>query len=92
MWMLKIVSVAIKLDNGIIHSLPKPCRHHHVIHAMNPPDNIVENDIIIARGEQGFLTNEGTFVDRKEGASIALRNGQVLKLHAPPNLYSEDLW
>lgn len=43
-------------------------------------------------GEQGFLTEEGEFVDRLRGAEMALSNGQVPALRWPPELFSEDLW
>lgn len=43
-------------------------------------------------GEQGFITDEGKFVDRIEGARIAIECGQIIKLQWKPNLYSEDLW
>lgn len=41
---------------------------------------------------QGFLTNLNRFVDRKEGAKIALNNGQIDKLSYGKQLYSEDLY
>lgn len=40
--------------------------------------------------EQGFLTNKNRFVDRKEGAQIAYRSGQIVELKE--TLFSEDLW
>jgi len=39
---------------------------------------------------QGFLTNKNRFVDRKEGAQIAYRSGQIEELKE--TLFSEDLW
>lgn len=40
--------------------------------------------------DQGFMTNLGRYVDRKEGANIALIAGQI---DAPTKiLFSEDLW
>jgi hypothetical protein len=44
------------------------------------------------RDIQGFVTDEGRFVDRLEGAAIALAAGQIAALKWPPDLYSEDLW
>ena len=41
---------------------------------------------------QGFLTNLNRFVDRIEGAKIALDNGQITKLEYGSQLYSEDLY
>lgn len=44
--------------------------------------------------EQGFLTNKGRFVDRKEAMKIAKEQGQIIRLSGSPNadiLFSEDL-
>lgn len=43
-------------------------------------------------GEQEFLDDNGTFLDRIEGAEVAIKTGQIIKLKWPPNLFSEDLW
>lgn len=39
--------------------------------------------------EQGFVTDEGQFVDRRKAARIAFETGQTRKLESP--LFSEDL-
>lgn len=41
---------------------------------------------------QGFLTNKNRFVDRVEGARIALETGQCKQLQFGKILYSEDLY
>lgn len=41
-------------------------------------------------GDQGFVTECGKFVDRKEAAKIAFEAGQVKELY--PILMSEDLY
>lgn len=41
--------------------------------------------------KQGFVTLSGRFVDRKEGAMIAVHAGQA-KLTLPCELFSEDLY
>ena len=42
---------------------------------------------------QGFLTNTNRFVDRYEGAKIALACGQITKLnYSKDMMYSEDLY
>lgn len=92
--MRKIVAAAIKQD-GAICSVPRPGRHHDVIRAMaraGVPIPIV--------GKQGFLTNDGLFVDRVEANRIAVMAEQTLP--SPCNglpfetvgreLYSEDVW
>ena len=90
--MIEIVAAAVKTEDGLIHFFPRPARHHHTVHALHRPRNDVENDIIQARGIQGFVTSNGTFVDRIEAAAIAIGCGQIKELAHPPNLYSEDLW
>ena len=41
---------------------------------------------------QGFLTNKGRFVERPEGAEIALAAKQINEIKGEPFLYSEDLY
>ena len=41
---------------------------------------------------QGFLTNLNRFVDRIEGAKIAIDNGQIKELKYGSRLFSEDLY
>lgn len=42
---------------------------------------------------EGFLTNKNRFVDRIEGAKIALSSKQIVELNFSSNkLYSEDLY
>lgn len=85
---LCIEASAIRDTGGKIWSLPRPARHHDVIHLM--AESGLPTPI---QGEQGFLTNEGTFVDRKVAAIVATAFGQLPNgLHAYPNLYSEDVW
>jgi len=79
-----ITHVAIKYD-GKVYSLPRPNRHHHVIRLIG---GIHGSDM------QGFLDNEGNFLDRFEALQVALSAGQVID---PVNirahrLFSEDLW
>lgn len=85
-----IVSAAVKTDDGVIHSMPPPNRHHNIVHALHEANG--GRKIIIARGEQGFLKWDGTFLDRIEAGKLAIECGQIAKLSHPPRLYSEDLW
>jgi hypothetical protein len=91
-----------KVINGV---LPKNCdkglvvlgyRHGQCMWTMgsltglrsvsNAPDGVGEY-------VQGFLTNKNRFVDRTEGANIALGCGQIKKLnYSSKELYSEDLY
>lgn len=66
-----------------VFSLPKPARHDSLIRALvdqGKPD--------FAKGEQGFITEDGRFLDREEAFVHAARFGQ-LKSRI---LFSEDLW
>ena len=85
---LTVTAVAVCID-GVVHSMPPPHRHHHLIHALNPSSN---SWVTVARGEQGFLLSDGSFVGRVEAGKRAVESGQVETLEHPPELYSEDLW
>ena len=81
-----IVAVAIRVDDET-HSLPRPRRHHHIIHALGPDAE---------DGIQGFIDNKQGFVDRQEAWLLAKRACQLLD-RAPTDgrggtLYSEDIW
>lgn len=85
----KITHVAVRFQ-GVVYSLPAPNRHHHVLwHIVGTGvASHVDND------EQGFLDENGTFLDRKQALVNALDNNQV----KDPNdircnmLFSEDVW
>lgn len=84
-----IKGVAIMYE-GVLHQLPRPNRHHHVIRAIAKLNGVG----IDGEDVQGFVTNTGRFVDRKEGLAIALAAGQVLDPNniRAKQLFSEDLW
>jgi hypothetical protein len=71
-------------------------RHHNVIQRI-----IADTDVkrVGAQWPQGFVTEDGEFVDREEAAKIALASGQVVTGKATVQhvfnghtLYSEDLY
>jgi hypothetical protein len=82
-----ITHVAIRF-RGVVYSLPRPSRHHHVIREiirLNP-------DVCSVSGEeQGFLDESGRFLSRAAALVSAVKFGQ---LRAEPRgvLTSEDLW
>lgn len=82
-----IVAAAVFFDEEI-WTLPAPARHHHILWAIDQvhPGRAIEAHV------QGFMTNTGRFVEREIAAHIAKMAGQVDKLTAPPQLYSEDVW
>jgi hypothetical protein len=81
-----IIAVAIRTEQDT-YELPRPARHHHLIYEL-----AYRGHAIPITGEQGFIDDQRGFVTREEAAQIALSQGQVTKLHAPPSLFSEDLW
>lgn len=83
-----IVASAIRYD-GVVASIAKPARHHHIIYAMNMATGRKTG----GDDEQGFLTSDGQFVDRNEACIIAREAGQIETKHGPDDmLFSEDLW
>lgn len=84
-----IVAAAVKW-NDLIFTVPKPGRHHHILHAM---DAIGIHPQEVARSEQGFLTDSGKFMGRVSALAMALDAKQLIKPAThPTELFSEDLW
>ena len=87
MGLCTIEAVAIKSSLGVVYTLPEPFRHHDVIRLL-----VRDGERTPVSGEQGFIDSFGNFLNREEAAQVALNNGQVNNLIAPPSLFSEDLW
>lgn len=87
--MESIVAAAIRYPSGFF-ALAPPYRHHHIV------------DYLASRGmrqglewQEGFLTNTGRFVNRKDAYQIAEAARQILPgavSFKHTDLYSEDLW
>jgi len=86
--MRKAIAAAVKTDDGVVHFMPPPHRHHHTVHALNKH----EGALIVAHGEQGFVMSDGTFACREEAGRCAVESGQIAAMRWPPRLFSEDLW
>lgn len=92
-----IKQAAILLEDEI-WTLPRPARHHHIVWAIEDVRSGKSPEyrfgaLIQARGEQGFIDENGLFLNRPSAAIRARQHGQLTKeLIAPPNLFSEDLW
>jgi hypothetical protein len=94
-----IVSAAIRVDGiavegyapyKVVLSVERPGRHHHVAWWLGAHEVLGDE-----QRDQGFITNTGRFVDRKEGCIIARAAGQLegrTKTGGENTLYSEDLW
>lgn len=68
---------------GITYSMPRPKRHHHILHAL--PIEIPHDRLV-----QGFMLDGiGGFIDREEATRYAKANG--IKMIGSV-LTSEDLW
>lgn len=93
----RIVSVAVlyrtPAGGDVVAMLRAPARHGDVLHAVFflGGHKVVQHEV-----DQGFLTDTGRFVDRKEGWDIAKAAGQLLGRaptdHQGGTLYSEDVW
>lgn len=81
-----IVASAILFDGKVYTGR----RHHNVIRTIIDTTGAKK---VLSSSPQGFLTSDGRFVDREEGARIAIASGQItkLKFHSTV-LFSEDLW
>lgn len=89
--LVKITHVAIRFQ-GKIYSLPQPNRHSDVIKKIAEDTDVQYVD---SRDEdQGFLDENGYYLNRKQALSRALINNQVKdKDNIRCNmLFSEDLW
>ncbi len=92
----RITAAAIRF-NGVVLSLPPPARHHHCIRAATH----VGYDDWRPEHEQGFETDTGRFVDRREAMLIARAQGQLIpraggymqgEISNGDVLFSEDVW
>ncbi len=82
-----IVGVAFRLKDGTVYSAPRPARHGGHL--------LPEGHLPVSHGDitQGFVLDDGTFVDRFEGLLIAQYGGQLIRKTSPVDrLFSEDLW
>jgi hypothetical protein len=81
-----IVAAAIFGSNGVVYTLPPPNRHNHIIVMMG-------SQVFRQTCPQGFLTNTGRFVSRKEALAIATVAGQLIRKTSPTDrLFTNDLW
>ena len=81
----QITGVALLGEDGRMWALPRPARHFHLF-ALAAFQGTTPDPC-----EQGFVTAEGVFFNRKQAAEIALECGQVDALNSD-ELFSEDVW
>ena len=85
----RIEAAAIISKCGDVVQLPRPARHHSIIAHM-----IDKGEGAPVTGSQGFVTDSGRFVTRREAMWIAITARQVKHnetIH-PTDLFTEDLW
>jgi len=89
----RIDRAAIKHADGTVFTVPRPGRHHTVIAHMREQGKPFRDPKFQQRHVQGFVTDTGRFVDRKEACAIARAAGQLIrKTGGSKTLYSEDVW
>lgn len=82
-----ITHVAI-IWKGVTYSLPKPNRHHHIIHEIHLATG--DTDIF---GDQGFLDDTGKFLSRADALVHAKACNQLNDRPLWDDwLYSENVW
>lgn len=92
-----IVAAAIRVGELVL-MVPRPGRHHSVIHAVAEATTFRPARRILMDGEQGFLTDEGEFLTREQALCHAVKFNQVKLRRGRPVLLgggvltSEDLW
>lgn len=84
---MKIIAAATMI-NGTVWAIPAPARHHHIVHWL-AKDLKFHQPVF---GKQGFITDTGEFLDRKQARALAVRNGQCPAPDHATDLFSEDLW
>ena len=71
---IRVVAVAILTEDGLVHTLPPPARHHDVVHRLvtffNHPSDRMD--------EQGFLLSDGSFCSRRPAKIVARTANQLL--------------
>lgn len=83
----RIIAAAMDVG-GVICFVPQPGRHHDIIRKLAAVGHPIP-----VHGRQGFLTDEGQFVDRRLALGIAEIAGQLLPgKGASGELFSEDVW
>lgn len=79
---------------GVVYKLPPPNRHHNLFTIM--PDKVRKSKRAEAGEIQGFVLENGEFVDRKTAYKIAVKTGQFNRRaydhYNGTELFSEDLW
>jgi len=91
---MRIIAVALKMPDGRVEWAAAPIlRHGQLMSALREMGQCLPGDVLAA--EQGFATEDGTFLSRREAFDLAAVNGQLKRKpggYDGPELFSEDLW
>lgn len=83
----RITAVALLLPNGEVISMIPPSRHPCLFLRCQA------NNLTTAGAIQGFLDNNGEFLDREQASEVAEEANQLLPgAKTRGFLFSEDLW
>ena len=81
---MRIVAASVRTKDGTTWTLAPPARHCHIQRTLTKESLI--------NAEQGFQTNCGRFLTRKQALAVVRRNGQLKGELLGSVLTSEDLW
>jgi len=79
-----ITKAAVKLGDDVYTGLRHPQIIHHVVWI-----GVAD---YVHQGEQGFVTDDGEFLDRMAASQHAVASGQVKERSSPWPLLSEEVW
>jgi hypothetical protein len=86
----RIACAALCLPAGGVVTVDPPQRHYHVFEEARRQGHLFAE---IRGAEEGYLTNHGRFVGRREGAIIADEIGQrKSRMGSGEVLLAEELW
>lgn len=84
---MRIATAAVRVGEAVF-TLPRPARHCDVRRLI-----VVETERVPRECTEGFVTECGRFLNRRQAGTVARASGQTEKLKWPHiGLNSEDLW
>lgn len=89
-----IIGVAVKIGDCIEVRLPKPNRHCHCFWHFEKVTGKTAPSTGLGTGgdNQGFYTDKGIYLNRRQALKHAKRCGQLVNQEARGYLFSEDIW
>lgn len=87
----RIIAAAVRVGKVTL-SMPPPARHWTIVNTLCGTLDMPEQTRYARPEDQGFLTDQGRFVSRREAMCIALVARQLKKPPMLQELFTEDLW